>query len=276
MLKFVVLSDLHVVPEQALSHGLDTHARLETAIAYVNDSHGDADFVVLNGDLADHGVRAAYERLAAALTELRVPYYMTLGNHDDRATFLEVFGADLAAETGCIDRVVAAKGYRVVILDTLDPEGDHVGRLSEAQLDWLSRQLAAAAAEPVVVVLHHNFAPLGVQTDFLTLSNRTALAAILRRHPDIRQVISGHAHMTTSGMFQGVPFCTLGGAHYAIDPVLETRSGPIPHLTPRREGPGQAAVVLCGPDSVVVHMENFIDRHLVLAPELFRWDRDEG
>jgi len=72
--------------------------------------------------------------------------------------------------------------------------------------------------------------------------------------------------MTTSGSIRGIPFCTLGGGHYAIDPVLESRSGPVP----RREGPGQLAILLCEERSAVVHIENFLDRHIILPPDAFK------
>ncbi|MEO1732884.1 MAG: phosphodiesterase [Pseudomonadota bacterium] len=272
MLKFIVLSDLHIVPEGELSHGLDTYDRLGHAIDHVNERHGDAAFVLCAGDLADHGERAAYARLKTALARLDPPTHVTLGNHDDRPTFLEVFGAGLASDTGNVDRVIDDGAYRVIVLDSSEPGLGGAGRLSEAQLAWLGDRLQEAVDQPVVVVLHHNFTKLHVQTDFIILENPARFIEVLSQHEDVRQVICGHVHMTTSGMVKGIPFCTLGGGHYAIDPVLESRSGPVPGgPVPRREGPGQLAVVLCDDTSVVVHMENFLDRHIQLAPDAFTW-----
>jgi Icc protein len=54
-LKFIVMSDLHLVPEGEASMTLDTGARLEAAVEAVNARYGDADFCVLAGDLADLG-----------------------------------------------------------------------------------------------------------------------------------------------------------------------------------------------------------------------------
>ncbi|MEL6522332.1 MAG: metallophosphoesterase [Pseudomonadota bacterium] len=271
MLKFVVLADIHLVPEATLSHGLNTLDRLEQAVVYVNQMHADADFVVFAGDLADHGEAAAYSRFKDAIAPLSPPVYLTLGNHDHRPTFLDLFGADLATETGNVDHVIDAKGYRVIILDSSDPEERGAGRLDPGQIGWLQSQLDAAKDRPVVIVLHHNITKFHVQTDFIILQDNDAFAEAVQSHPDVRQVISGHVHMTTSGNYKGVPFCTFAGAHYSIEPTLESRSGPVPNPVARREGPGQLAVVLCDEDSVVVHMENFIDRHLVLAQELFPW-----
>lgn len=278
MLKFVVLADIHLVPEGKLSHGLDTYDRLQQAVAYVNDSHGDADFVVFAGDLADHGESEAYARFKTAIAPLTPKTILTLGNHDHRPTFLETFEGLAHPDTGCIDHVVDQGGYRTIVLDSSDPELRGAGRLAPAQLDWLQARLDETPDTPVVIVLHHNIAPFSVQTDFIILEDNAAFAEIVLSHKDVRQVISGHVHMTTSGSYKGVPFCTFAGAHYSIEPMSADRSGPVPSdrsryvsPVPRREGPGQLAIVLCDEDSVVVHMENFLDRHLLLAPDLFAW-----
>lgn len=278
MLKFIVLADIHLVPEGQLSHGLDTYDRLEQAVTYVNDIHADAEFVVFAGDLADQGQAEAYARFKTAIGPLKPKALLTLGNHDHRPTFLDTFPGTENPVTGCLDHVIDADGYRTIVLDSSDPDLRGSGRLSQAQLDWLGARLDEVPDTPVVIVLHHNIVPFSVQTDFIILENNADLAQVLHSHSHVRQVISGHVHMTTSGMFQGIPFCTFAGAHYSIDPMSTERSGPVPtersgyvSPVPRREGPGQLAVVLCDAQSVVVHMENFLDRHLVLAPDLFGW-----
>jgi len=154
-LKFLVISDLHLVPEGQTSMTLDTAARLQACVAQINARYADADFVVVAGDLADLGEEAAYHRLQAILGDLLIPAHITLGNHDDRPTFLRVFGADHATETGNVDRVIDLKGYRVIVLDSSEP-GRVDGVLEPSQIDWLKLRLDEAADRPVIVVLHHN------------------------------------------------------------------------------------------------------------------------
>ena len=62
-LKFVVMSDLHLVREGETSMSLDTAERLEAAVACLNDRYADADFVIIAGDLADEGEAEAYGQL---------------------------------------------------------------------------------------------------------------------------------------------------------------------------------------------------------------------
>ena len=56
-LKFIVLSDLHLVSEGRTSKTLDTAMRLSIGIKAINSRHSDADFCILAGDLADSGKR---------------------------------------------------------------------------------------------------------------------------------------------------------------------------------------------------------------------------
>jgi len=270
MLKFIVLADIHLVPEGQLSHGLDTNDRLNQTIDFVNANHSDADYVIFAGDLADRGEVAAYERFETAIARLNVPTYLTLGNHDHRPTFLSHFGAEFADETGNVNHVIDKKEHRVIVLDTSDPEAGGAGVLEQSQLDWLQARLDEAEDTPVIIVLHHNITRLHTQNDFIILRDNEAFGNIVGTHPDVRQVISGHVHMTTAGSYKGIPFCTLAGCHYSIEPVLESLSGPLPAPVARREGPGQIAVVLADEHATIVHMENVIDRHLLMAQDLFR------
>ena len=251
MRKFIVMSDLHIVPEGKLSVALDTAARLQAAVAHINRIHSDAAFCILAGDLTDNGDSVSFARLRDLIAPLKIPVHLTLGNHDDRATALEVLGSGHAADTGYFDRVIPLGDMRVVVLDTLGV-GSGAGALDPVQLDWLRAQLDAVRAHPVIIVLHHNIAPLNVPTDTIKLENSAAFADVARAHPDIRQVVSGHVHMSSAGTYRGLPFTTISGNHYNIFPQLY---GPL-DTVPRLEGPGQIGVVLANTDTVVVHHEN--------------------
>lgn len=270
MHKFIVLSDLHIVPEGKLSHGLDTAERSRLVIDHINQRHSDAAFCVFAGDLADHGEPEAYARLKPLTDTLTIPAYFTLGNHDARDAFLQVFGMDHASATGHLDRAITLGDLCVIVLDTL-VQGAHEGGLCDSQYDWLKAQLAQAKDNPVVVVMHHAICPLGVPTDFINLTDQARFAETLATHGNVQQVITGHVHMSTAGVTRGIPFTTIAGCHYNIFPQ---RHGPLDSI-PRLYGPGQIGVVLASETGVVVHHENAIDRHEVLDPALFAWNRDD-
>lgn len=259
-LKFVVMSDLHLVGHGETSMSLDTAERLEQAVACVNDRYADADFCIIAGDLADLGEAEAYHRLRDITGRISIPTYITLGNHDDRPTYLSVFGAEHADETGKVNHVIDAKGYRVIVLDSSEP-GRVDGVLTEGQMDWLRARLAEASGRPVIVVLHHNANALHIEADTIKLQDDAPFIAALKSHDDVRQVIAGHVHLTSTAMYHGIPFTTLAGGHYSVSFNADQPRTPFRSLT----GPGQMAVVLGTPHSTTVLFEDFIDGNAVIG-----------
>lgn len=261
-LKFIVMSDLHLVPEGERSMTLDTAARLEIAVDTINTRYADADFCVLAGDLADLGQSAAYRRLQEIISKLTVPVHITLGNHDDRPTFLAVFGPDFAGETGHVDKVIDLKGYRVILLDSSEP-GRVDGVLEAGQIDWLKARLVEAADRPVIVILHHNANALHISSDDIRIIEDGPFLDALATHGDIRQVIAGHVHLTSTATYRGIPFTTLAGGHYSVSFNVDAPTKPFRRLT----GPGQMAVVIGTEDRTTVLFEDFVDGNaeIVLA-----------
>ncbi len=266
-MKFVVLSDLHLgLPGQAVN-GLDPAARLITAVETINRDHANADFVAIAGDLADLGAPQAYVQLHTILSGLTVPYHITLGNHDDRANYLAVFGAEQNDAEGRVSKVIDLDGHRVILLDTTT-EGSHGGALCAGRQGWLAAKLDEATDRPVIVVMHHHANVLSLPVDEIPLSDGVGFAQLLKRHPDVRMVISGHVHLTTSGVWHGVPMTTLAGSHYSVNAHVPGMAG----SQARLEGPAQMAVVLADADGVVVHFQDHLPRHIELASGLFDWN----
>ncbi len=69
--RLAAVADLHCRQDQ--------HGRFRELVKMVN---GEAEGLVLGGDLTDHGLLAEVETLAEALAQLRVPCVAVLGNHD--------------------------------------------------------------------------------------------------------------------------------------------------------------------------------------------------
>ena len=263
-LKFVVLSDLHLGPPGQPVNGLDTGSRLSEAVKVIRRDHADAAFVLLAGDLADQGEVGAYHHLNDLLTPLPMPVHITLGNHDDRAAFLSVFGADRDDPQGRVSTVIDAGGHRIVLLDTTEP-GLVGGRLCQGRLDWLAARLDEARDRPVIVVQHHHANPLSLPVDEIILENAEDYLAVLQRHPEVRQVIAGHVHLPSVAVWRGIPMTTLAGSHYSVTPHVPG----VPGQQRQLEGPAQMAVVLAADDGVTVHFQDHCERHLTMAPGLF-------
>lgn len=263
-LKLIVLSDLHLGRPGEAVNGLDTEARLRAAIETINRDHANADCVLLAGDLADNGDVSAYHMLAQMLGALPMPVHITLGNHDDRDAFLSVFGPGHDHPQGRVSAAMDLGGHRIILLDTSEP-GRVDGHLCEGRKAWLHEQLALAANQPVIIVMHHHANPLSLPVDEIALKDAGAFAHIVKSHDDVRLVLSGHVHITTSSIWHGIPMVTMAGSHYSVSPHVPGVAGTQQCL----EGPAQMAVILGNAEGLTVHFQDYMQRHLVMARGLF-------
>lgn len=255
-----------MVPGQD-AHDLNNLDRLTAAIRRINTAYDDADLVVFAGDLADRSRTQAYAQFREVLEDLRPPYALTVGNHDNRAVFLKVLGQRHADSTGFVQSAHDAGAYRVIVLDTLkaQPGGapvDSTGVLCDARLDWARTQLALAQDRPVVVVLHHPPLAVGISGDPMSLQDPTPLIDAMVAHGDVRHVVSGHVHMTTTSWHRGIPFTTIAGGFSSSVEDFGRLTGKF-----RRSGPAQMAVLLGSADQLTVHFDNYHDDHAILVRE---------
>ena len=270
-MKLIVLSDLHLMIPDEAETDLGNHARLDAAIDRINGVYSDADLVVFAGDLADRGKNLApYQDLKAALTRLDPPHALTIGNHDSRENFTAVFGTDHSDEGGWIQSAWDLGETRVKVLDSVSTQPasppykgaqSPLGELCQGRLTWLQARLDEARGRPVLVILHHPPLQLGISSDFIALQDPEALIDLLQSHGNVRQVISGHIHMTTTALHQGIPFTTIAGHHSTTAEDFGTKKN-----KRRREGPAQMAVVFSGPQLTTVHFDNYVDHN----PEVIR------
>src|SRR4051812_31503867 len=91
---------------------------------------------------------------------------------------------------------------RLVVCDTPVPGRDD-GRLDADSLAWLEGELAAEPAVPTIVAMHH--APLltgigAMDAIGLPEADRSGLAGLLRRSPQVRRVVAGHVHRACFGL----------------------------------------------------------------------------
>lgn len=268
-MKLIILSDIHLMTTDDRDRDLGNLARLEAGIDRINTAYGDADLVVIAGDLADRGRHVEpYEALKSALTRLKPPHALTIGNHDARENFTATFGKLFSDPNGFIQSAHQIAEYRVLVLDSVSddpaPEGyrgarSPLGQLCDKRLAWLDQQLLSATDKPVIVILHHPPLKLQITTDFMALAAPEALIDRLVAHGDVRQVISGHIHMTTTALHRGLPFTTIAGGFTTSAEDFGRAEN-----KHRRAGPAQMAVVLGSADQVTVHFDNYHDAHKVM------------
>jgi len=185
------------------------------------------DLVVLSGDLTDHGRGAEYEALRVILDAVPLPVFLAAGNHDDRDALLDVFGgSDHLAGTGGTHYVVEHSAATLVVLDSL-VAGEPGGRLGAAQLSWLDGVLGGRPGVPAVVAVHHPPVALGMPfLDAIGLADGDDLAAVIRAHPNVVRVLSGHVHRSVSTAFAGTLLTTASSTFRQTALVTDTDRPP--------------------------------------------------
>jgi Icc protein len=219
------LSDTHLVGgADGLYGDVDSEARLRQLIVELRASGAKPEAVVVTGDLADKGQPEAYVKLRAIVEpvceELDAELIWVMGNHDDRAHFRTSL-LDLPPDMAPVDRSFFVNGLRIVTLDSSVP-GHHHGELSAAQLEWLAKELSVPAPDGTILALHHPPLPSVLDLAVLVeLRGQAALASVLRGS-DVRTILSGHLHYSTSGTFAGIPVSVASATCYTQDLAVES------------------------------------------------------
>lgn len=192
-------------------------------------SGGRPEAIVFTGDLADKGESDAYDRIRAivdpAAERLGAQVIWVMGNHDDRDAFRRGLLGDALGGYRPVDRVDDVNGLRVITLDTTLP-GHHHGAITGDQLDWLAEELAIPAPHGSILAMHHPPVPsvldLAVAVE---LRDQAALAEVVEG-TDIRSIIAGHLHYSSTATFAGIPVSVASASCYTQDlnvPVGGTR-----------------------------------------------------
>ena len=214
------LSDTHLLAGDRLLGGrYDVAAHLRRTLAAAEATGVRPDAVVFTGDLTDLGEPEAYRALRAAVepwaARLGAPVVWVAGNHDER-TALRAELLDAEATEEPVTGVWDLDGLRLIALDSSVP-GWHHGDLDAEQLEWLRAELAEPAPLGTILALHHPPLPTHIPFfDILELRDQPGLAAAIAGS-DVRAILAGHLHYSTSGTFAGVPVSVSAASCYTMD-----------------------------------------------------------
>ncbi|MGL4173573.1 MAG: phosphodiesterase [Actinomycetota bacterium] len=217
----VHISDPHIAtrPGQGIAAVVDTGARFAEAIRVVNALEPRPEAVIVTGDLVDSAAKHEYDFLVSLLDQLRCPYFLLVGNHDDREVMRGVFppeaGVDLHHSLFQQYRL-RFDGLNVLALDTAVTGRPH-GELCAKRLDWLATSLQADPLTPTLIAMHHPPMLTGdaAMDDIgLTATSRAGLAEVIGIHPQITAIACGHLHRSCMSIFCGVRVaCAPSTAH---------------------------------------------------------------
>jgi Icc protein len=183
---------------------------LAAAVQAVRDLRPLPDAVVVTGDIANNGAFAEYERAHELLAPLPMPVHVLPGNHDDRDALRERFAVP---GDGPLQYVATVGDLRLVVCDTKLPDHDG-GALDGGRLDWLEAQLDGDVA--TVIALHHPPVAIGLPVlDAIGIAEpeRTGLAELLARSPQVKRLIAGHVHRSVFDTLRGCGVFACASTH---------------------------------------------------------------
>jgi 3',5'-cyclic-AMP phosphodiesterase len=176
------------------------------------------DFVVISGDLADTPNAEEYDHLKRLLAPLKLPFAGIPGNHDSRELLRAAFpAAPYAFPSAALNQRIEVGELDLLLLDSSVPGKPH-GVIEAPTLSWLDATLASSTSRPALLFLHHPPFIAGIwHMDRQNLHNAAELEAIIRRHPRVLAVATGHIHRAALTMFAGRPCTICPAPNHAVD-----------------------------------------------------------
>lgn len=178
---------------------------LARVIDHINHLTPPPDVVLLSGDVTNDGTAAQMANAARLLANLKFPYFVIPGNHDNRKNMWSVFhGASCPSESDLfINYVIEDFDVRIIGVDSTKPHAGG-GELCDTQLDWLETQLSEHPARPTVIFMHHPPIKCSVlETDVDGFIGAERLGELVDQYPNIERIICGHIHLTCHSRWHG-------------------------------------------------------------------------
>lgn len=215
--RWAFLSDAHIPADPENNYrGFYPYRNFEKAIAQVAADLPEG--VVITGDLARlTGQMGDYENFRKLLMPVlgKRPAYLALGNHDDRAVFLDVFEDHVGKARPVKDKhvvTVDAGPVRFILLDSLLATNQTAGQLGKAQRSWLQSYLQTSDDKPVILFFHHTLGDGdGDLLDVLWLYE------IVKPVKKVKAIVYGHSHEYKTTELEGIHLINVPATAYTFN-----------------------------------------------------------
>jgi 3',5'-cyclic AMP phosphodiesterase CpdA len=241
---FAIFSDPHIALPHTIWDNPNRFHQVEISISALEHVFTqleplDLDFLLIPGDLTQHGELDNHQWLAERLRQLPYPVYVVPGNHDilhpqanlarlephrDHTAGIPDFTA-CYRDFGYGDRTQPYyccelhPGVRLIGLNSIafDETGQQtpMGRIDEAQLRWLEQVLRRSGDDTRLVMVHHNVIEhLPNQSQHVlgrryVLENASELLSMLHQ-AGVRLIFTGHLHVQDVAEWKGIYEITTG------------------------------------------------------------------
>ena len=241
-IRFVQVADAHLTVGSEYSMNV-----LKSAVDDINKQSG-ISFVVFTGDNINNPKEENLREFVSIVSKLNVPYYVVLGNHDvyksnglSKVRYYEILRErNLLYPQRKPNYKFTKNGFVFLVVDgAKEVIPGSVGYYREDTLAWLEKELTKNAKKDVVILQHFPVEyPEG--SDNRLRTHRTykveEYQALLSKHHNVLAVISGHFHVNSENMKDGVYHISspsllgLPNAYKIIDIVTTKEFSPIIYI----------------------------------------------
>lgn len=176
----------------------DQYERFAQVIETAVKTHPDGRFVVSAGDQVDSGRNIKHWRYLLNSTDalLNLPFMPTTGNHEDEgAVITENFALPNVPEQELDSGVFYSYDYNGVHFTVLNTNDDEDDKLSEAQIDWMKKDILSSDAKWKIVVLHKAPYSNGSHYDDGDVEGFRKQLGTLLPYLGVDLVLQGHDHV---------------------------------------------------------------------------------
>ncbi len=208
MLVLAQISDLHLDGTER------ARERAERVTSRLREIPVDA--LLVTGDIADNGAASEYEQAAQLLDGMPYPVLTCPGNHDVREVYRKaLLGEEPSAAP--VNSFEVVRGTAILMCDASIP-GQDDGRLEPVTYDWIESTLDGLGPDtPALLAFHHPPVPVHAPLpDSYPLHEPERLALLLEQRPQIKALITGHAHTSAATAFAGRPVIVGPGVTWTL------------------------------------------------------------
>jgi 3',5'-cyclic AMP phosphodiesterase CpdA len=221
---FVQISDSHIGFHK--DPNSDVVASLQQAIAKINALEHAPDFIIHTGDLTHLSKPEEFDTLAELMKSARAKTLFVPGEHDVIGDNGQEFFRRFGNGTTPWYSYDFGGAHFVGLVNVLDLQAGGLGRLGQAQLDWLRADLAPlSASTPIVLFAHMPLWNLYPQWGWGTDDSAQAMG-YLKRFGSVT-VLNGHIHQIQQKVEGNVTFHTARSTAYP-QPAAGVGPGPGP------------------------------------------------
>jgi len=187
---FALLTDMHI--DMWNSQNTDD---LVNAVDEINANNA-IEFILIAGKKKKKGDSISLLKAQKLLSKLKMPYYITFGNHDAMSSkapnslYKRIFGNDKFSFT--------CKGKHFIGFTTCPDERYGEGQCSKADLNWIDSTLKSLETSLPIIALTHYPLQKG------DVKNWVELTDLLRKY-NVQTVLNGHYHRNALLVYNQIP-----------------------------------------------------------------------